>query len=143
MPQLHDETFAAALRRAIGVEKSGHTLEEKLARIPSVESLSDLPTGTPVWVRADLDPILARRAADRERWRALGEVRDEVVVFDLVGRGVGSPGLTAYDLFPACTYTVSLLATVGAVKVGVGWNPWGGPRSHDLGKLCEIIVEEG
>ena len=55
MPQLHDETFAAALRRAIGVEKSGPTLEEKLARIPSVEALADLPTGTPVWVRADLD----------------------------------------------------------------------------------------
>lgn len=55
MPQLHDETFAAALRRAIGVEKSGRTLEEKLASIPSVEALADLPPGTPVWVRADLD----------------------------------------------------------------------------------------
>ena len=88
------------------------------------------------WVRAELDPILARRAADRARWRALGEVRDEVVLFDLVGRGVGSPGLTAYDLFPTCTYTLSLLATESAVKVGVGWNPWGGPRSHDLGRLC-------
>ena len=22
------------------------------------------------------------------------------------------------------------------MKVGVGWNPWGGPRSHDLGRLC-------
>jgi phosphoglycerate kinase len=55
MPQLHDETFAAALRRAVGVDKSAEPLEDKLARIPSVESLSDLPAGTPVWVRADLD----------------------------------------------------------------------------------------
>lgn len=55
MPQLHDETFAAALRRAVGVDKSAEPLEDKLARIPSVESLSDLPVGTPVWVRADLD----------------------------------------------------------------------------------------
>jgi hypothetical protein len=28
------------------------------------------------------------------------------------------------------------LATEGAVKVGVGWNPWGGARRHDLGRLC-------
>lgn len=88
------------------------------------------------WVRADLEPILVRRRADRERWLQLGQVRGPVVMFDLIGRGVGSPGLTAYDLFPACTYTVSVLATDGAVKVGVGWNPWGGPRHHDLGALC-------
>jgi len=55
MAQLHDETFAAALRRAVGVDKSDTPLEDKLARIPSVESLTDLPPGTPVWVRADLD----------------------------------------------------------------------------------------
>lgn len=55
MPQLNDETFAAALRRAVGLERSATSLEEKLARIPSVESLADLPSGTPVWVRADLD----------------------------------------------------------------------------------------
>jgi phosphoglycerate kinase len=55
MPQLHDDTFAAALRRAIGVEKSSETLEEKLARIPAVDALADLPAGTPVWLRADLD----------------------------------------------------------------------------------------
>ncbi|MFM8980687.1 MAG: phosphoglycerate kinase [Planctomycetia bacterium] len=55
MAQLHDESFAAALRRAVGFEKSAAPLEEKLARIPSVESLTDLPPGTPVWVRADLD----------------------------------------------------------------------------------------
>ena len=55
MPQLNDETFASALRRAVGLEKSAASLEEKLARIPAVESLADLPSGTPVWVRADLD----------------------------------------------------------------------------------------
>ncbi|MBK9036933.1 MAG: phosphoesterase [Myxococcales bacterium] len=88
------------------------------------------------WVRAGLEPILARRAADRDRWLAMGDVRGPVVMFDLIGRGVGSPGLTAYDLFPSCTYTVAVMATDGAVKVGVGWNPWGGPRRHDLGELC-------
>lgn len=89
------------------------------------------------WVRAGLDPILARRLRDRERWVAAGAVHGEVVLFDLVGRELGSPGLTAYDLFPACAYTVTLIAVEGAVKVGVGWNPWGpGPRRHDLGAVC-------
>ena len=88
------------------------------------------------WVRADLEPILARRAADRQRWLTVGQVRGPVVLFDLIGRGLGSPGLTAYDLFPDCTYTVAVMATEGAVKVGVGWNPWGGPRHHHLGQLC-------
>ena len=55
MPQLHDETFARALRRAAGYEPDGATIEQRLAEIPSVESLADLPAGTPVWVRADLD----------------------------------------------------------------------------------------
>lgn len=89
------------------------------------------------WVRASLDPILARRRRDRDRWRAAGEVTGDVVRFDLIGRDLGSPGLTAYDLFPQCAYTVTLLATEGAVKLGVGWNPWGpGVRRHDLGALC-------
>ena len=89
------------------------------------------------WIRAGLDPILARRRRDRDRWTAAGEVLGEVVRFDLIGRDLGSPGLTAYELFPGCAYTVTLLATESAVKVGVGWNPWSpGPRRHDLGALC-------
>lgn len=92
---------------------------------------------TAPWVRAGLDPILARRKRDRDRWIAAGDVRGPVVLFDLIGRDLGSPGLTAYDLFPSSAYTVTVLATESAVKVGVGWNPWGpGPRRHDLGALC-------
>jgi phosphoglycerate kinase len=55
MPQLHDETFATALRRAAGFSASSESLEDLLGRIPPIESLADLPAGTPVWVRADLD----------------------------------------------------------------------------------------
>jgi phosphoglycerate kinase len=55
MPQLHSETFASALRRAAGFEPPDGTIEERLAQIPSVEDLADLPRGTPVWIRADLD----------------------------------------------------------------------------------------
>ena len=55
MPQLHSETFAGALRRAAGFDSPTGTIEERLTQIPSVEDLGDLPPGTPVWIRADLD----------------------------------------------------------------------------------------
>ena len=55
MPQLHSETFADALRRAAGFDDSAVGIEERLAQIPAIESLTDLPEGTPVWIRADLD----------------------------------------------------------------------------------------
>lgn len=55
MPQLHDDTFANALMVAAGFTAAGASLEERLAGVPTVESLSDLPSGTPVWIRADLD----------------------------------------------------------------------------------------
>ncbi len=55
MPQLHDETFADALQIAAGFAPSSATIEERLAGVPTIESLADLPSGTPVWIRADLD----------------------------------------------------------------------------------------
>jgi phosphoglycerate kinase len=55
MPQLHDETFAQALRRAAGFGAEQETIEALLARIPPIEALGNLPPGTPVWIRADLD----------------------------------------------------------------------------------------
>ena len=55
MPQLHDDTFARALRRAAGFDPVHASIEERLAAIAPAESLTDLPQGTPVWIRADLD----------------------------------------------------------------------------------------
>jgi 3-phosphoglycerate kinase len=55
MPQLHSQTFTTALRKAAGFDEAGVTIEERLAQIPAIESLIDLPSGTPVWIRADLD----------------------------------------------------------------------------------------
>ena len=55
MPQLHSETFADALRHAAGFATDGAGIEERLAQIPAIDSLADLPAGTPVWIRADLD----------------------------------------------------------------------------------------
>lgn len=92
------------------------------------------------WIAPVLAPALARRDRDREAWRRLGQVDGDVVRFDLAGRDLPPPGFNAYELFPGCTYTVTLGRTTTAVKVGVGWNPWG-PRScdHDLGALCETF----
>lgn len=55
MPQLRDETFQHALRQAAGFGARPQTIEQRLAQIPTIESLADLPSATPVWVRADLD----------------------------------------------------------------------------------------
>ncbi|MDA1195631.1 MAG: phosphoglycerate kinase [Planctomycetota bacterium] len=55
MPQLHSETFASALRHAAGFEPVEHGVDARLAQIPPLEALGDLPSGTPVWIRADLD----------------------------------------------------------------------------------------
>jgi len=55
MPQLHSETFATALRTAAGFDPVDASIEERLAQVPTIQSLEDLPEGTPVWIRADLD----------------------------------------------------------------------------------------
>ncbi|HUQ07126.1 MAG TPA: hypothetical protein VM261_31765 [Kofleriaceae bacterium] len=94
------------------------------------------------WVRAVLDPALARRESDRERWAEIGRLvgHGDIVLFDLLDEDRPPPGFSGYDLFPDCTYTVTLGRTAHAVKVGVGWNPWGPtPRTHDLGALCERL----
>jgi hypothetical protein len=90
------------------------------------------------WIQADLAPALERRARDLEAWARLGDVRGPVVIFDLLAEPrLRAPGFGGYALFPDATYSVTVGATDEAVKVGVGWNPWGkGPRHHDLGALC-------
>jgi phosphoglycerate kinase len=55
MPRLRDAAFSRGLARAVGFGEGSESLETKLARIPPLEALSDLPHGTPVWIRADLD----------------------------------------------------------------------------------------
>jgi phosphoglycerate kinase len=55
MPRLRDAAFARGVARALGFGEGAESLETKLARIPPLDALADLPHGTPVWVRADLD----------------------------------------------------------------------------------------
>ncbi|MCC7139886.1 MAG: phosphoglycerate kinase [Planctomycetes bacterium] len=55
MPALTGPAFAQALSRALGFGPSKDPLEHKLARIAPLDALADLPHGSPVWIRADLD----------------------------------------------------------------------------------------
>src|SRR5262245_58683097 len=55
MPQLRQDAFAKGLLQAMGFGEAKETLEAKLARIPPIEALADLPHGSRVWIRADLD----------------------------------------------------------------------------------------
>ena len=55
MPLLQHVAFAAAVEKSLGLVPSKETLEAKLARISPLEALADLPHGSPVWIRADLD----------------------------------------------------------------------------------------
>jgi phosphoglycerate kinase len=55
MSPLTKEGFPRALARSLGWQGEREPVESVLARIPPLDSLSDLPHGTPVWIRADLD----------------------------------------------------------------------------------------
>ncbi|MCE9578119.1 MAG: phosphoesterase [Deltaproteobacteria bacterium] len=85
-----------------------------------------------------IEALVASRAANQAAIAAAARPGDEVVVFDLADE-LGAPaiGFVGYQLFPHCRYTVSITRSAHAVKVGAGWNPWGPPRRHDVGALCE------
>jgi phosphoglycerate kinase len=55
MPMRKGLAFAKALERALGLAETKETLETKLQRIPPIDALADLPSGSAVWIRADLD----------------------------------------------------------------------------------------
>ena len=55
MPQIQSPAFARSVLRPLGLADAKESLEAKLQRIPPVEALADLPHGTAVWIRADLD----------------------------------------------------------------------------------------
>ncbi len=74
MPHLRADQFSRALRQAAGFDRAPATIEERLAHIPTAESLADLPPGTPVWIRADLDVAdLDGLIGDDPRLRSLHE----------------------------------------------------------------------
>jgi hypothetical protein len=78
------------------------------------------------------------RAHQRELIARSGQWHGDVVALDLSDDSAAlSPGFVGYELYPSCRYTVALTRSPRAVKIAVGWNPWGPPRRHDVGSLCE------
>jgi hypothetical protein len=90
------------------------------------------------WIQPGLDAAIAARGHQRELVERRGEWRGDVVSLDLADEAEAiTPGFLGYELYPACRYTVAITRSPSAVKIAVGWNPWGPPRRHDVGALCE------
>lgn len=91
------------------------------------------------WIAGVTAPLIERRERMTGALGRLGQVVDELVVFDLLDHPeLPTPGFAGYALFPKAVYTVAATRAHGVIKVGVGYNPWCGvPRRHDVGDLCE------
>jgi hypothetical protein len=112
-----------------------HRFIEALLVTPLAE-LAEQP-----WVRAVVEPRLARHREDIALIRQLGRVDGEVFHYDLVGEG---PRVLShfipYYLAPQVPYTVGSYAhSDGDLRLSVGFNPWlpRERRGHDLAELCE------
>jgi phosphoglycerate kinase len=71
------ETMEAWLRRILGVEKVSMGLLDYIARIPRVKNLTDVPSGTPVLVRGDLDCKPGAKVGEGDiRLRSMKETLD-------------------------------------------------------------------
>jgi len=70
--------------------------------------------------------------------RRCSEDRGAVVVSDVSDREHETfTKFASYFLFPHSTYSVLLGRIPGALKISVGFNPWGPrQRQHDLGSIC-------
>jgi hypothetical protein len=99
------------------------------------------------------DPVIARRVDEliagrdeltatlRRLARLAAAPGGEIVVLDLMGEPIASsPGFLGYQLYPGCSYVVSLVRGSSAIKISVGRNPWN-PRAGntDVGALCERL----
>jgi hypothetical protein len=73
-----------------------------------------------------------------EHVRTCSEDRGAIVVSDVSDREHPTfAKFASYLLFPQSTYSVLLGRIPGALKISLGFNPWG-PRArrHDLGSIC-------
>lgn len=70
--------------------------------------------------------------------RQCSEDRGAVIVSDITDREHETfAKFASYLLFPNSTYSVLLGRIPGALKISVGYNPWGPrKRKHDLGSIC-------
>ncbi len=82
---------------------------------------------------------IAREQQDfLEHVRLCSEDRGAVVVTDITDREhVTFAKFASYFLYPQSTYSALLGRIPGALKVSLGFNPWGPRvRRHDLGSIC-------
>jgi len=106
-----------------------------------IAALGEVPLAelaTAPWIRPGLDAAIAARDRQRALVGVRGRWRGDVVALDLADEVEAiTPGFLGYELYPECRYAVSITRSHQAVKIAVGWNPWGPPRRHDVGALCE------
>jgi hypothetical protein len=121
---------------------------ERHADAAFVTELAPLLVDQPLDELAKRPAIRERAAAIQERKqrfleavRASGAMRGDVAIVDLSDAGVEVAGKFAtYLAFPTCRYSITLLKTPEQLKLGVGWNPFGGKeRLHDLGERCRAL----
>lgn len=109
-----------------------HRIIGKLIDLP-VQKVAELPEITQGYAS-----IASQQTEFLEHVRQCSENRGPVVVTDITDREHATfAKFASYLLFPQSTYSALLGRIPGAIKIALGFNPWG-PRArhHDLGAIC-------
>ena len=107
----------------------------------AVDTLLEMPLHSVVHLPRFVDSFAAIEHEQNDflnHVRACSEDRGGVVVTDISDREHPVFAKFAnYLLFPQSTYSVLLGRIPGALKIALGFNPWGTfPRRHNLGNIC-------
>jgi hypothetical protein len=107
----------------------------------AVDALLEMPLRSAVQLPRFVDAFSAIEHEQNDfldHVRACSEDRGGIVVTDISDREHPVFAKFAnYLLFPQSTYSVLLGRIPGALKIALGFNPWGpSPRRHDLGSIC-------
>ena len=140
----HYESAVAALDRSTAkakflavVEHNGNdaffeNMVGKLLELP-VQEVAELPEITQAYA------AIEREQQDfLEHVMQCTEDRGAVVITDITDREHNTfAKFASYLLYPQSTYSVLLGRIPGALKISLGFNPWGPKaRRHDLGSIC-------
>jgi hypothetical protein len=105
---------------------------EKFLELP-VQQVAELPEVEQIY-----GGIAGEQQYFLEHVRQCSEDRGAVVVSDITDREHATfAKFSSYLLYPQSTYSVLLGRIPGALKISLGFNPWGPcVRRHDLGSIC-------
>lgn len=100
----------------------------------TLEDISELSS-----VRAVVDEAQRAQRRAMQLVEQHCEMRGDVVLADLRAEDLERyPRFLSYVVHPGARYAVGAIATDDAVKISVGFNPWGrGKREHNVAALCE------